>query len=64
MESVIERKSILEHVALACARAARVSSDETQLAAWRNAVHTGMKRSQAISLKIQTHETETFISDV
>jgi hypothetical protein len=31
----------LEQVALAWGRAADVSLDETQLAAWRNAAHTG-----------------------
>jgi len=33
--------SVLEQVALAWARAARVSTDERLLAAWRNAVYTG-----------------------
>jgi len=35
-----------EQVALAWARAARVSTDEMQLAAWQNAVDAGLMRSR------------------
>jgi len=50
------KTGVLEQVALAGARAARVSIDERRLAVWRNRVDTGVMRSGAANKTSQTVE--------
>jgi len=50
--------ALFEQIALTWARAARISTDETQLAAWRNAAHAGVMRSKSNALDFRRGKCE------